>query len=49
MDYELSGKLTNKVVRAMCSDANPHGGHEAAILSLYTTMHHWGAIVVAPG
>lgn len=44
-----SGKLTNKVVSAMCSTSNPHGGHEATILSLYTTMYHWGAIVVAPG
>lgn len=43
------GKLTNKVVSAMTSATNAHGGHEATILSLYTTMYHWGAIVVAPG
>ncbi|MCY0879738.1 MAG: NAD(P)H:quinone oxidoreductase [Firmicutes bacterium] len=43
------GKLTNKVVTAMSSAANPHGGQEATILSLYTTMYHWGAIVVTPG
>ena len=43
------GKLANKTVTAMSSAANPHGGQEATILSLYTTMYHWGAIVVAPG
>jgi NAD(P)H dehydrogenase (quinone) len=43
------GKLANKTVTAMSSAANPHGGQEATILSVYTTMYHWGAIVVAPG
>ncbi|WP_067623502.1 NAD(P)H:quinone oxidoreductase [Alicyclobacillus acidiphilus] len=43
------GKTVNKVVSAMSSAQNPHGGQEATILSLYTSMYHWGAIVVAPG
>jgi NAD(P)H dehydrogenase (quinone) len=43
------GKTINKVVSAMTSAQNPHGGQEATILSLYTTMYHWGAIVVSPG
>jgi NAD(P)H dehydrogenase (quinone) len=43
------GKLANKVVSAMTSASNPHGGQEQTILSLYTTMFHWGAIVAAPG
>ncbi|MDQ0220054.1 NAD(P)H:quinone oxidoreductase [Peribacillus cavernae] len=43
------GKLVNKVVSAMSSAQNPHGGQEATILSLYTTMYHWGAIVATPG
>lgn len=43
------GKLANKVVSAMSSAQNAHGGQEATILSLYTTMYHWGAIVAAPG
>lgn len=43
------GKTVNKVVSAMTSAQNPHGGQEATILSLYTMMYHWGAIVVAPG
>lgn len=45
----FNGKLVNKVVSAMSSAQNPHGGQEATILSLYTTMYHWGAIVAPPG
>lgn len=45
----FQGKLVNKVVSAMSSAQNPHGGQEQTILQLYTTMYHWGAIVVAPG
>ena len=44
----FGGKLVNKVVSAMTSAQNAHGGHEATILSLYTTMYHWGAIVATP-
>jgi len=43
------GKLANKVVSAMSSAQNPHGGQEQTITALYTTMMHWGAIIVAPG
>ncbi|MBE1553179.1 NAD(P)H:quinone oxidoreductase [Sporosarcina limicola] len=43
------GKLANKVVSAMASAGNAHGGQEATILSLYTSMYHWGSIVAAPG
>jgi NAD(P)H dehydrogenase (quinone) len=43
------GKTVNKVVSAMTSANNPNGGQEETVLSLYTTMYHWGAIVVAPG
>ncbi|UGB28763.1 NAD(P)H:quinone oxidoreductase [Metabacillus sp. B2-18] len=45
----FNGKLVNKVVSAMTSAQNPHGGQEATLLSLYTTMHHWGALVASPG
>lgn len=45
----FQGKLVNKVVSAMTSAQNPHGGQEQTILSLYTIMYHWGAIVAAPG
>ncbi|CAM3790458.1 NAD(P)H:quinone oxidoreductase [Alkalicoccus chagannorensis] len=43
------GKLVNKVVTGMSSAANPHGGQEATIQALYTSMMHWGAIIAAPG
>ncbi|MFC7062667.1 NAD(P)H:quinone oxidoreductase [Halobacillus seohaensis] len=43
------GKLMNKVVSGMTSAQNPHGGQEATLLNLYTSMFHWGAIVAAPG
>lgn len=33
----------------MSSARNPHGGQETTILSLYTAMCHWGAIIAAPG
>lgn len=45
----FSGKLANKVVSGMTSAQNVHGGQETTLLSLYKTMHHWGAIVAAPG
>jgi NAD(P)H dehydrogenase (quinone) len=44
-----TGKTINKVVSAMTSAQNPHGGQEATLLSLYTSMMHWGAIIAAPG
>ncbi|WP_261133984.1 NAD(P)H:quinone oxidoreductase [Bacillus sp. Marseille-Q3570] len=45
----MNGKTINKVVSAMTSAQNPHGGQEATLLSLYTSMMHWGAIIAAPG
>lgn len=45
----FEGKLTNKVVSAMTSAGNVHGGQEITLLSLYTTFYHWGAIIVPPG
>lgn len=44
-----SGKTINKVVSAMTSAQNLHGGQESTLLSLYTSMMHWGAIIVPPG
>jgi NAD(P)H dehydrogenase (quinone) len=43
------GALANKTFTATTSAQNAHGGQEATILSLYTTVMHWGAVVVAPG
>lgn len=43
------GKLSNKPVTAMTSAMNTHGGQETTLIGLYTTMMHWGAIIVPPG
>lgn len=43
------GKLANKLVTGMTSAQNPHGGQETTLQNLYTSMMHWGAIIVAPG
>ncbi|WP_158736902.1 NAD(P)H:quinone oxidoreductase [Alteribacillus sp. YIM 98480] len=45
----FNGKLVNKVVSGMSSANNPHGGQEATVKALYTSMMHWGAIIAAPG
>lgn len=47
--FWAQGQLANKVVSAMSSAQNPHGGQEQTIQALYTTMMHWGAIIAAPG
>ena len=44
-----AGKLANKTFTATTSAGNAHGGQESTLLSLYTSVMHWGAIVVAPG
>lgn len=44
-----AGKLANKVISAMTSAANSHGGQETTLLSIYKAMCHWGAIIAAPG
>src|SRR5699024_1117021 len=43
------GALMNKVVSGMSSAQNDNGGQEASILSLYTSLMHWGAIIVPTG
>ena len=43
------GKLANKAATATTSAQNVHGGQETTIIGLYTTLMHWGAIIVAPG
>ena len=43
------GKLANKVVTAMTSAMNTHGGQETTLQAFYTSMAHWGAIIVPPG
>lgn len=43
------GKLANKLVSAMSSAQNDHGGQEQTVHSIYTVMMHWGAIIVPTG
>lgn len=43
------GKLANKMVTAMTSALNPHGGQETTLQTLYITFMHWGSIIVTPG
>lgn len=45
----MAGKLSDKTATATTSAQNPHGGQESTILGLYTTLMHWGAIIVPPG
>jgi NAD(P)H dehydrogenase (quinone) len=44
-----AGELADTVATGFTSAINRHGGNESTLLALYNTMHHWGAIVVAPG
>lgn len=43
------GKLADKVYSGFTSSATKHGGQESTLLALYTTFHHFGGVVVAPG
>ncbi|WP_458792952.1 NAD(P)H:quinone oxidoreductase [Yoonia sp. MH D7] len=43
------GGLANKPASAMTSAQNTHGGQETTLVSFYTTIMHWGGIVVTPG
>lgn len=45
----FEGKLANKVYTAFTSSQSAHGGQESTLLSFYTTLFHWGGIVVPPG
>ncbi len=49
LDQWAAGELADKPATAFTSAINRHGGNESTLLALYNTMHHWGAIVVAPG
>jgi len=44
-----TGKLANKAASAMTSAQNAHGGLETTLMGLYTTLMHWGCILVPPG
>jgi NAD(P)H dehydrogenase (quinone) len=44
-----AGELADKAVTAFTSSQVTHGGRESTLLALYTTMHHWGMVIVSPG
>ncbi|WP_299039140.1 flavodoxin family protein [uncultured Pseudokineococcus sp.] len=44
-----NGELADKVYAGFTASQTLHGGQEAVLLSLYTTIHHFGGIVVTPG
>jgi NAD(P)H dehydrogenase (quinone) len=43
------GKLADKVYSGFVSSATAHGGQETTLQALYTSIHHFGGILVAPG
>ncbi|GAA2134452.1 NAD(P)H:quinone oxidoreductase [Nocardioides bigeumensis] len=43
------GALADKVYAGFTAGQTEHGGQETTLVSLYTTIYHWGGIVVAPG
>jgi NAD(P)H dehydrogenase (quinone) len=45
----FQGKLANKIYAGFTSAMNAHGGNESTLLALYTSIYHFGGIVVTPG
>ncbi|MGU3293095.1 NAD(P)H:quinone oxidoreductase [Williamsia sp. M5A3_1d] len=43
------GKLADKAYAAFTSSQTAHGGQEATLLALYTSVMHWGGVIAAPG
>ncbi|MEU9383166.1 NAD(P)H:quinone oxidoreductase type IV, partial [Streptomyces sp. NPDC048279] len=44
-----AGRLVDKVYSGFVSSATAHAGQEATLLSLYTSIHHFGGVTVTPG
>jgi len=45
----FQGKLANKVYAGFTSAMNAHGGQESTLLSLFTSIYHFGGFIVTPG
>ncbi|PZG41895.1 NAD(P)H dehydrogenase [Spongiactinospora gelatinilytica] len=43
------GALADKVYSGFVTTSTHHGGHESTLLALYTSIHHFGGVIVAPG
>ncbi|KIH99078.1 NAD(P)H dehydrogenase [Streptomonospora alba] len=44
-----AGELADKPATGFTGAYEVHGGQESTLLSMYQTMYHWGALVLAPG
>jgi NAD(P)H dehydrogenase (quinone) len=44
----MKGLLADKAATAFAGASYPHGGQEMTLMSIYTMMYHWGAIIVPP-
>ena len=44
-----AGELADKVYAGFTASQTDHGGQESTLLALYTTLFHFGGLVVAPG
>ncbi|MCA1982179.1 NAD(P)H:quinone oxidoreductase [Nocardioides nematodiphilus] len=44
-----AGQLADKVYSGFVSSSSLHGGQETTLQSLYTFVHHFGGVLVAPG
>lgn len=47
--YWAKGELANKAYAAFTSSQTAHGGQETTIVGLYTSLMHFGGILVPPG
>lgn len=43
------GLLADKAYAGFTSSQTAHGGQETTLLNLYTSVHHFGGIIVSPG
>ena len=43
------GKLADKIYAGLTWSQTAHGGQETTLMNLYTTLMHFGGIIVAPG
>ena len=44
----FKGLLADKAATAFAGASYAHGGQEMTVMSIYTMMYHWGAIIVPP-
>ena len=47
--YWAKGELANKAYAAFTSSQTAHGGQETTLIGLYTSLMHFGGVLVPPG